>query len=83
MKHNPEIASHALPSHSKELNEQNKDREEEWSIMTRPNKKLHELSAASVNFGLRAKHITKASFKSLPLCQLQYVNNMLLWNYKL
>ena len=32
----PEIVTHSLPSHSKELNEQNKTQEEEWGVMTGP-----------------------------------------------
>ena len=34
MKHIPKISTHSLPYHTKELNEQNKDREEGWVLMT-------------------------------------------------
>ena len=37
MKHFPEILTHSLPSHTKKLNEENKDGEEEWVIMTLSN----------------------------------------------
>lgn len=36
-RHFLEISTHSLPSHTKELNEQNEDREEGWDIMTSPN----------------------------------------------
>lgn len=33
----PEISTHSLPPHTKEMNEHNKHWEEGWDIMTSPN----------------------------------------------
>lgn len=67
MKHFPEILTHSLPSHTKKHNEEKQGCLRGTGHYNSSQSHLYELSTASVNLGLRAKHITEASRNSLPL----------------
>lgn len=72
MKHFPEILTHSLPSHIKKQNEEKQGCLRGTGHYNSSQSDLHEFSTASVNLGLRAKHVIEARFNSLPPWQLQY-----------
>lgn len=89
MKHFPEILTHSLPSHSKKQNEEKQGILRGTGHYNSSQSHLHEFSTASVNLGLRAKHLRKPNSTLYPFDNYNINDTItmsmiyLLWNCKL